>query len=71
MAAQWTLTIDSANPAALAAFWSSALGYVEASPPPGFGSWQEWSRDSACRKTNGKTVPPLRIPTGWDRRSLS
>jgi catechol 2,3-dioxygenase-like lactoylglutathione lyase family enzyme len=42
MATKWTLTIDCANPAALAAFWSSALGYVEASPPLGFGSWQEW-----------------------------
>lgn len=42
MATRWTLTIDCAHPAALAAFWSLALGYVEASPPEGFGSWQEW-----------------------------
>jgi hypothetical protein len=26
----------------MAAFWTLALGYVEASPPTGFGSWQEW-----------------------------
>jgi len=42
MATNWTLTIDCAHPAALAAFWSAALGYVAASPPEGFGSWQEW-----------------------------
>ena len=41
MAAKWTLTIDCARPAVLAAFGSLALGYVEASPPKGFGSWQE------------------------------
>jgi hypothetical protein len=42
MTTRWTLTIDCARPAVLAAFWSVALGYVEASPPEGFGSWQEW-----------------------------
>jgi len=30
------------NPGTLAAFWSLALGYAEASPPQGFASWAEW-----------------------------
>jgi hypothetical protein len=38
----WTLTIDCESPAVLAAFWALALGYVEASPPKGFESWQDW-----------------------------
>ena len=42
MTAKWTLTIDCARPAVLAAFWRVALGYVDAPPPEGFGSWQEW-----------------------------
>ncbi|GIH17427.1 VOC family protein [Rugosimonospora africana] len=42
MTTKWTLTIDCARPAALAEFWSLALGYVEAPPPAGYGSWQEW-----------------------------
>lgn len=42
MTTKWTLTIDCAHPTELAAFWSTALGYVEASPPEGFGSWPEW-----------------------------
>lgn len=42
MAVEWTMTIDCAHPATLAAFWKVALGYVEAPPPAGFGSWQEW-----------------------------
>lgn len=42
MTTKWTLTIDCAQPAVLAAFWRAALGYVDAPPPEGFGSWQEW-----------------------------
>ena len=42
MAVEWTLTIDCANPARLADFWSVALGYVLAPPPAGFDTWEEW-----------------------------
>jgi len=42
MATKWTLTIDCAHPARLAAFWRVALGYVDAPPPDGFTSWQDW-----------------------------
>jgi hypothetical protein len=46
MSTRWTLTFDCADPAALAAFWRLALGYVEAPPPQGFSSWQEWLTNS-------------------------
>jgi len=39
------VTFDCAHPAALAAFWRLALGYVDASPPEGFASWPEWLAD--------------------------
>ena len=42
MSTRWTVTFDCADPAALAAFWSLALGYIQASPPEGFASWPEW-----------------------------
>jgi Glyoxalase-like domain len=42
MATEWTVTFDCADPTALAQFWALALGYVDASPPQGFGSWEEW-----------------------------
>ena len=42
MSTEWTVTFDCADPAALAAFWCLALGYVEAPPPEGFASWPEW-----------------------------
>lgn len=35
------ITFDSADPAALAAFWAEVLGYRLADPPGGFASWDE------------------------------
>lgn len=35
------VTFDCGDPAALAEFWASALGYVVQPPPPGFASWPE------------------------------
>jgi catechol 2,3-dioxygenase-like lactoylglutathione lyase family enzyme len=35
------ITIDCADPAALAAFWAEALGYRVQEPPEGFASWSE------------------------------
>jgi hypothetical protein len=42
LSTRWTLTFDCANPAAQAAFWRLALGYVDGSPPAGFASWPEY-----------------------------
>jgi hypothetical protein len=42
MSTKWTVTIDCADPAKVAAFWRLALGYAEVSPPPGFASREEW-----------------------------
>jgi hypothetical protein len=38
---KWTVTIDCAHPASLAAFWNLALGYVDTPPPEGFATWPE------------------------------
>jgi hypothetical protein len=45
MSAGVQVTFDAGDPAALAAFWASALGYVPDPPPEGFGSWENWARD--------------------------
>jgi catechol 2,3-dioxygenase-like lactoylglutathione lyase family enzyme len=42
MSTAWTITFDCADPAALAAFWRQALGYVEGAPPAGSASWEEY-----------------------------
>ena len=39
MGVTFQVTFDSADPAALAAFWAEALRYVPAPPPPPFPSW--------------------------------
>ena len=44
MTEPWTMTFDCAEPAVLAAFWRTALGYVDAPPPQGFDTWQDWLR---------------------------
>jgi hypothetical protein len=36
------LTVDCADPPAVARFWALALGYTEAPPPAGFATWAEW-----------------------------
>jgi hypothetical protein len=39
MSREIQVTFDSADPAALAAFWAEVLGYQVQQPPPGFNSW--------------------------------
>jgi len=41
MARDVQITFDCADPAALAAFWSEALGYRLQDPPGGFESWEQ------------------------------
>jgi hypothetical protein len=71
------VTFDCAEPARLAAFWASALGYVIQPPPEGFESWpaflesigvpeSEWDTRSAIVDPDGKG-PRLffqRVPEG-------
>ncbi|MGC4935050.1 VOC family protein [Gordonia sp. DT30] len=39
MTFEFQVTIDSADPAALSAFWAEVLGYRLQDPPPGFDTW--------------------------------
>ena len=38
------VVVDARDPAALAAFWALALGYVTQPPPPGFATWEDFGR---------------------------
>jgi hypothetical protein len=42
MAARITLTLDCADAQLLAAFWKTALGYVDEPPPAPFATREEW-----------------------------
>lgn len=45
MTTRWTITFDCADAALLMAFYKEALGYVEAAPPQGWDTWEQWLRD--------------------------
>ncbi len=38
------MTVDCTSPAVVAAFWRTALGYVDAPPPEGWDTWEDWLR---------------------------
>ena len=56
VAIAFQVTFDSADPAALAAFWAEALRYVPQPPPEGFDSWD------AAYEAEGASVEE---PTSW------
>jgi catechol 2,3-dioxygenase-like lactoylglutathione lyase family enzyme len=68
MTTKWTVTMDCAHPAKLAAFWRLALGYVEASPPGGFVSWPEWFRHVGVPQEEWDDGAYIEDPTGAQAR---
>ena len=56
------VTFDCAGPAALAAFWSAALGYERQAPPPGFDTWEAaleaFGVPESERDSRDAVVPP-------------
>ena len=56
------ITIDCADPAALAEFWAVVLGYRVQPPPAGFDSWDAtldaWGVPADQRNTRSAVVPP-------------
>ncbi|MGS2614128.1 VOC family protein [Micromonospora sp. LZ34] len=64
MSDAWTMTFDSAHPPTLAAFWKVALGYVDASPPQGFASWDEFFRHYDVPEDERNDAAYLQDPSG-------
>ncbi|MEP6629588.1 MAG: VOC family protein [Lapillicoccus sp.] len=62
MATTFQVTFDSADPAALAAFWAEAVHYVLAPPPKGFDSWDAaldaWGVPADHRNDRSALVDP-------------
>ena len=62
MAVEFQVTFDSADPAAHAAFWAEALGYVLQPPPGGFESWDAaldaWGVPAEQRNDRSAIVDP-------------
>ena len=64
MAVPVQVAIDCADPAALAAFWAEALGYVLQPPPPGFESWEDFLRGNNVPESEWNSISAIVDPDG-------
>ena len=61
---QVQVTFDCADPAALAAFWSEALGYVVPGPPGGASTWEEFLAAQGVPEDQWNSASAAEDPTG-------
>ncbi len=64
MARGMQVVFDSADPAALGAFWADALGYIVQPPPEGYDSWDDWAVDMEIPRENWNDARALVDPDG-------
>jgi hypothetical protein len=64
MTTNWTMTVDCADPAALARFWCVALGYVDADPPRGWETWESWLVDQGVPEEEWNDGASVSDPNG-------
>ncbi len=64
MPVSFQVALDCADPAALAAFWAAALGYVVQPPPPGFDTWEDWLRDHGVPESEWNAFSAVVDPDG-------
>lgn len=64
MARNVQITLDCADPAGLAAFWSEALGYRLQDPPAGFESWEQALEAMGVPPANRNDASAVVDPTG-------
>ena len=62
MSREVQITLDCADPAALAQFWAAALGYVVQPPPEGYATWDDaldaWGVPEEHRNDRSAVVDP-------------
>ena len=64
MATSVQVVIDCADPARLAAFWATALGYKMQDPPEGFTSWEEWLAAQGIPESEWNSANAVVDPAG-------
>jgi hypothetical protein len=62
------IVIDCADPARLVHFWAEALHYQIPAPPPGFGSWDDWTRAEGIPEDRWNDAGALQDPDGTGPR---
>ena len=70
MAHSIQITIASDDPARLARFWESALGYVQQPPPPGFETWDDFADSVGIPEENRNDLAAVVDPDGAGPRIL-
>ena len=58
------ITFDANDPAALAGFWTAALGYTIQPPPPGFDSWDDWAMSEGIPEESWNDASAIVDPEG-------
>ena len=61
---RFAMTMDAADPAALARFWMVALDYVAAPPPAGWDRWEDWLRDQGVPESEWGDGATIADPAG-------
>jgi hypothetical protein len=64
MSIPFQVAIDCHDPAALAAFWAEALGYVLQPPPPEFATWEDWLRENGVPESKWNSISAIVDPDG-------
>jgi len=65
MTTKWTMTIDCTDPALVARFWRTALGYVESDPPKGWDTWEAFltaMNVPAAEWNDGAAISFVKVP---------
>ncbi len=70
MTKTFQVTFDAADPAALAAFWARALGYVVQPPPKGFSSWEDYADEQGIPPDHRNDLVAVIDPLGGGPRLL-
>ncbi len=68
MATPIQIVIDCADPARLAGFWSTALGYVVQPPPDGFVSWDTFLAEMGVPESEWNSAAAVVDPEGGGPR---
>jgi hypothetical protein len=70
MSKSFQVTFDAHDPAALAAFWARALGYIHQPPPKGYSSWDDFADDQEIPKERRGELAAIVDPLGHGPRVL-
>ncbi|WP_255751113.1 VOC family protein [Amycolatopsis sp. FU40] len=65
MTVTFDLTLDCTDAQLLAAFWKTALGYVDKPPPPPFRTRGEWLAQFHLPESAGDDAWLVPSPAGW------